>query len=217
MIGWETSSELVALVQVIFIDLVLAGDNAIVVGMAAARVAPDKRTLVITGGIAAAVVLRILFAAVTTQILAVVGLSIAGGILLLWVCWRLYRDIREQREEDAGAEIFDAGAHLSGLRSAGAAVHDARVRAAMVQVAVADVSMSLDNVLAVAGAAEGHMSALVVGLTFSVILMGIGAACVARLIQRYHWIAYLGLALITYVAIQMILTGTMEVVEAAEL
>jgi len=220
------SSEVWAFIQVVMIDLVLAGDNAIVVGMAAAGVAPEKRRAVIMGGIAAAVILRIGFAAITVQLLGIIGLMLAGGILLLWVCWKLWRELREQRAEDAAADLLDddeqteagtAGAPCSGPKPAVATASRKTVREAIVQVAIADVSMSLDNVLAVAGAAQDHMTALIFGLALSVILMGIGAALIARLLQRYHWIGYIGLALIGYVAVSMIWRGGNEVIMHAGL
>lgn len=215
------SSEVWAFIQVVMIDLVLAGDNAIVVGMAAAGVAPEKRRAVIMGGIAAAVILRIGFAAITVQLLGIIGLMLAGGILLLWVCWKLWRELREQSAEDAAAELLDddeqteagtAGAPCSSPKPAAAPPPRKTVREAIWQVAIADVSMSLDNVLAVAGAAQDHMTALIFGLALSVILMGVGAALIARLLQRYHWIGYIGLALIAYVAVSMIWRGGAEVV-----
>jgi len=189
--------------QVIFIDLVLAGDNAVVVGMVAASVSPKQRRQVILGGIAMAVVLRILFAAVTMQLLDIIGLTLAGGILLLWVCWKLYREIREQAEEDIGASALDDGDAVASLPRK-------TIRQAIVQVAIADLSMSLDNVLAIAGAADDHPRAMVFGLVLSVVLMGIGATFIAQLLQRYHWIAYLGLALIAYVSLSMIWRGGIE-------
>lgn len=214
-------SELIAMAQVVSIDLVLAGDNAIVVGMAACGVAAEDRRKVIFCGILAAVLLRIAFAAVTTQLLAIIGLSLAGGLLLLWVCWKLYRDLRRQETQEAAAGLFggdpaavDCGGGIS-VGADGAAVLAAAprktVREAIWQVALADVSMSLDNVLAVAGAAGEHMSALVMGLLLSVVLMGVGAALIARLLQRHRWLGYLGLALIAYVAVKMIMDGGMEI------
>jgi len=212
------------MVQVVSIDLVLAGDNAIVVGVAACGVAPGQRGKVIFFGIMGAVFLRIAFAAVTTQLLAIIGLTLAGGILLLWVCWKLYRELREQRAQDAAAGLYsgdlgavDCAAGATGA-AAGAAVVAAvphkSVASAIWQVVVADVSMSLDNVLAVAGAAGEHMLALVVGLALSVILMGVCAALVAQLLQRHRWLGYLGLALIAYVAGKMIVDGSMEISRA---
>lgn len=207
-------SELAALAQVIFIDLVLAGDNAIVVGMVAANVEASKRRTVIFWGIAAAVILRVLFAAVTTQLLAIIGLTFAGGILLLWVCWKLFRELRSQKAEDLGAEALSGEAY-AGDGVAGVATGSTRapksMRQAIWQIILADVSMSLDNVLAVAGAARDHLWVLVVGLVLSVALMGVAATLIARLLSRHHWIAYVGLAVIAYVAISMIWQGGGEI------
>jgi YjbE family integral membrane protein len=209
----ELLPELIALGQVIFIDLVLAGDNAIVVGMAAAGVARELRAKVIFWGIAAAVVLRIVFALLTTQLLAIIGLTFAGGILLLWVCWKLFRELREQREQAAGTDLLDGEGNGS---ANGPASPDSKpMGAAIWQVIVADVSMSLDNVLAVAGAAREHLWVLAVGLVLSVGLMGAAASIIARLLNRFHWIAYVGLAVILYVAIRMIWDGGIEIMAAA--
>ena len=195
--------ELIALGQVLLIDLVLAGDNAIVVGMAAAGVTPDKRGRVIFWGIMAAVVLRIIFALLTTQLLAIIGLTFAGGVLLLWVCWKLWRELRsgahKPNEPDSELDVVTAAAPPKSTN------------AAIWQVVIADVSMSLDNVLAVAGAAKDHLWVLVVGLVMSVALMGAAAHVIARLLQRHHWIAYVGLAVILYVAVDMIWRGGNEV------
>ena len=199
-------SEFSAICQVIAIDLVLAGDNAIVVGMAAATVAKELRRRVIFYGILLAVVLRIAFAAVTMELLGIIGLTLVGGILLLWVCWKLYREIQEQREEDAGAEMLEA-AEGGGFSTRSGVAPPKSLKQAIIQVAIADISMSLDNVLAVAGAADGHMTALVIGLGLSVVLMGIGAILIARLLSEHHWIGYIGLVLIAYVAISMIWSG----------
>jgi YjbE family integral membrane protein len=196
--------------QVIFIDLVLAGDNAIVVGMVAAGVAPEQRRRVIIGGIAMAVVLRIMFAAVTMQLLGIIGLTLAGGLLLLWVCWKLYRELREQAAEESGVQALENGEGESGMPRK-------TIRQAMMQVAVADFSMSLDNVLAVAGAASDHPRAMVFGLILSVVLMGVGATFIARLLQRHQWIAYLGLAVIGYVAVSMTWRGGFELARVAGL
>lgn len=206
--------QLAALGQVILIDLVLAGDNAIVVGMAAAGVAREKRAQVIFWGISAAVVLRIIFALITTHLLSLIGLTLAGGLLLLWVCWKLFRELRGQREEALAAALVseeegdDTGA-------ATPANGGKPVRTAVWEVIVADVSMSLDNVLAVAGAAREHPYILALGLLLSVGLMGAAASVIARLLNRFHWIAYIGLAVIAYVALEMIWRGSLEVVAAA--
>jgi YjbE family integral membrane protein len=202
--------ELIALGQVIFIDLVLAGDNAIVVGMAAAGVARAQRARVIFWGIAAAVVLRIIFALLTTQLLAIIGLTFAGGVLLLWVCWKLFRELRESREEAEGADLVGGGEGDDGPGAAGSKP----IGTAIWQVVVADVSMSLDNVLAVAGAAREHLWVLAVGLLLSVGLMGAAASLIARLLGRWHWIAYVGLVVILYVALRMIWDGGFEIMAA---
>ncbi|MBP2229511.1 YjbE family integral membrane protein [Azospirillum agricola] len=201
--------ELIALGQVVFIDLVLAGDNAIVVGMAAAGVAQAQRAKVIFWGIAAAVVLRIIFALLTTQLLAVIGLTLAGGLLLLWVCWKLFRELRAQREEAQAAALMSEDE--AAAAAAGAAVGGKSVGTAIWEVIVADVSMSLDNVLAVAGAAREHLWVLALGLLLSVALMGAAASVIARLLNRFHWIAYIGLVVIAYVAFEMIYRGSVEV------
>jgi YjbE family integral membrane protein len=195
-------SELLALAQVIVIDLVLAGDNAIVVGLAASRVAPELRAKVIFWGIAGAVVLRIAFAALTTQILAIVGLTLAGGILLLWVCWKMYREMRHgARPASAGAAVTaEAGAESTRLGFWGA----------LIQIIAADVSMSLDNVLAVAGAAKGHTWVLVVGLAVAVVLMAVAASYIAKLLARFPWITWIGLLIILYVALDMMWRGSLE-------
>nr|WP_211112243.1 TerC family protein [Azospirillum soli] len=202
-----------ALGQVIFIDLVLAGDNAIVVGMAAAGVAKEKRARVIFWGIAAAVVLRILFALITTHLLNIIGLTFAGGLLLLWVCWKLFRELRAQREEAMAAALVseEENAEAEPVPTGGTKP----VRTAVWEVIIADVSMSLDNVLAVAGAAREHPYILALGLLLSVALMGAAASFIARLLNRFHWIAYIGLAVIAYVALEMIWRGSIEIVAAA--
>lgn len=195
------TAELTALLSVLLIDVVLAGDNAVVVGMAAAGVDPSMRSRVIFWGIGVAVVLRILFALIAVQLLAIVGLTLAGGVLLLWVCWKMYREIREQHAEGEDAEAIAAAS--KGPRKT--------FRQALVQIVVADVSMSLDNVLAVAGAAREHPEVLVAGLAISVVLMGAAATLIAKLLQRYRFIAWIGLLIILYVALNMIWHGTEEV------
>jgi YjbE family integral membrane protein len=198
-------SELVALAQVVIIDVVLAGDNAIVVGLAASRVAPALRAKVIFWGIMGAVVLRIAFAAVTVQLLAIVGLTLAGGILLLWVCWKMYRELRHAPKPAAvGAQVVSGDS----AQAAGAL----GFWSAITQIVVADVSMSLDNVLAVAGAAKGHTWVLVVGLAIAVALMAVAATYIARLLARYPWITWVGLAIVLYVAVDMLWRGSHEVV-----
>ena len=173
-----------ALLQVIAIDLLMAGDNAVVIGLAAAGLAKAQRTRAILVGIVAATVLRILFAAFAIEMLAIVGLLLAGGILLLWVCWKMWRELRRQPDD---AESIEAAAATAAPKSFAQAAW---------QILVADISMSLDNVLAVAGAAREHPVALVFGLGLSIVLMGVAANFVARLLHRHRWIAYLGLAII---------------------
>ena len=187
---------LVALAQVLMIDIVLAGDNAVVIGLAAARVPPKLRKKVIFWGLAAAVVLRIGMAAIAVKLLAVIGLTLAGGILLLWVCWRMWRDI-------AGAKHHDAPKIEAG----------ASARRAVFQILVADISMSLDNVLAVAGAARDHLDVLIIGLLMSVALMGAAATYIAKLLERFRWIAYIGLAIVLYVAVSMVWHGGSDVLK----
>ena len=177
--------------QVVLVDLVLAGDNVIVVGMVAATVAVDQRRRVILAGIAMAALMRVGFALVTVQLLHVPGLLFAGGLLLLWVGWKLWRDLRSRVNENDS-------------RSS----HKPRsISHAVFQIALADLSMSLDNVLAVAGVARDHPSILVFGLVLSIVLMGVGATVVVRALDRYHWIGYAGLGIILYVALSMIWTG----------
>ena len=194
-----------AFFQVIMIDLVLAGDNAIVIGLTAAGLPADQRKKAILIGVIAATVLRIIFAGITTQLLAIVGLLLAGGILLLWVCWKMWRELRSGHEQEQQA-AEDA---LEGRATPGAP-RKSFAQAAW-QIVVADVTMSLDNVLAVAGAAREHPYVLVFGLALSIALMGLAATFIANLLQRYRWIAYVGLAVILYVAIEMIYRGSMEV------
>jgi len=196
-------AELAAFIQVLMIDLVLAGDNAIVVGALAAGLPPEQRRKVILIGVLAALVLRVGFALIVTQLLQVVGLILAGGILLLWVAWRMWRDLRHEGESAGSPEID--GDENSGIRSAKS------FAGAVWAVAVADVSMSLDNVLAVAGAAREHPGILIVGLIFAVALMGIAANVIAKYIERYRWIAYVGLAVILWVAAKMIWEGWHDV------
>ena len=185
-----------ALLQVVMIDLVLAGDNAVVIGLAAASLPPKQRRQAILAGIIAATGLRIVLAIFVVELLQIVGLLLAGGILLLWVCWTMWRELR--RGHDA-----EEAKHAPPPRKTFAQ--------AAWQIVVADVSMSLDNVLAVAGAARDHMGALVFGLGLSIVLMGVAASVIARLLERHRWIAYVGLAIIVYVALDMIWRGAHEV------
>ncbi|MCX7299388.1 MAG: TerC family protein [Rhodobacterales bacterium] len=203
------------LLQVIAIDLVLAGDNAIVIGLAAAGLPKDQRTKAILVGIIAATVLRIFFALITTQLLAITGLLLAGGVLLLWVCWKMWRELRNgPHDEDAANEAL-ANADLNADGTiAGGAPRKTFAQAAW-QIVLADVSMSLDNVLAVSGAAHEHPTVLIFGLVLSIALMGLAASFIARLLNKHRWIAYIGLAIILYVALEMIWRGWHEVQPAA--
>jgi len=204
MMEFFSAESLAALAQVLMVDLVLAGDNAIVVGMAAAGLAPELRRKAILVGIAAAAVLRIIFAALTSELLAIIGLTLAGGILLLWVAWKMWRELREPEAEDEGAELVQDhdGTQKHAPKTLGQA---------LMQIVVADVSMSLDNVLAVAGAARDHMAVLIIGLAMSVFLMGAASTIIARLLAKHRWIAYVGLAMIGFIAVRMIYEGADEV------
>ena len=186
-------SDLLALVQVVLIDITLAGDNAVVVGLAVAGLPAAMRRRAILAGIIGAMLIRVVLSAVAVSLLALVGLTLAGGVLLLWVCWKMYRELR-----------------------AAPATHEAAMRtktlgAAIAQIVLADISMSLDNVLAVAGAAQGRIWILVSGLVLSVVLMGIAADLLARLLQKHRWIAWIGLVIVAYVAVRMIISGGHEV------
>jgi YjbE family integral membrane protein len=195
-----TLSELSALVQVLLVDLVLAGDNAIVVGLVASGLPKDHRARVIMLGTLAATGLRIVFALVTTQLLQIIGLTLAGGLLLLWVCWKLWRELRRQAKQGA------AHGHKPPAKS---------MRQAVIQIVLADISMSLDNVLAIAGIAIHHTWVLIFGLVLSVALMGAAATLIAGLLKRFPWISYIGLAVIVYVALNMIYHGSLDVAGAA--
>ena len=201
----------IALMQVIGIDLVLAGDNAIVIGLAAAGLPKEQRAKAILVGIIAATVMRIGFALITTWLLAIVGLLLAGGILLLWVCWKMWRELREGHADEQRAEEALTGKDLNadGTVAGGAPVKT--FRQAATQIVVADVSMSLDNVLAVAGAAKDHPTVLIIGLILSIALMGLAASWIAGLLNKYRWIAYVGLLIILYVAVKMMWEGWHEV------
>ena len=200
-----------ALFQVIAIDLVLAGDNAIVIGMAAAGLPREMRARAIMLGIAAATVLRIVFALGTTWLLAIPGLLLAGGLLLLWVCWKMWSELRDPDDDEMRAQeaLDDTDLNRDGV-VAGGGKSKTFAQAAW-QIVIADVSMSLDNVLAVAGAAMEHPYILVFGLVLSIALMGFAASYVARLLNNHRWIAYVGLAIILYVALEMIWRGGGEV------
>jgi YjbE family integral membrane protein len=201
--GLITAAAFAAFLEILFIDIVLAGDNAIVVGALAAGLPAGQRKKVILIGVLAALVLRIVFALVVSQLLQIVGLVLAGGILLLWVAWRMYREIRHKNESGGSGEV--AGDEHSGMRPA------KTFASAAWGVALADVSMSLDNVLAVAGAARNHPYVLVFGLVLSVLLMGVAANFIARYIDRYRWIAWAGLLVILWVALKMIFEGARHV------
>jgi YjbE family integral membrane protein len=206
-----SSSALLALAQVLMINIVLSGDNAVVIGMVAARVEAKNRQRVIVWGMGAAVLLRVLLALVAVDLLKILGLSLAGGIILLWVAWRLYRDIREQNAEKAGIEAM--GAHCKPGETLVAAVAAVPLSRAIGQIAIADISMSVDNVLAIAGAANQNVPVLVIGLVVSIALMGVAATYIARLLQRYPALSYVGVLLIVYVGAEMIWDGSEDLPE----
>lgn len=200
---------LMALLQVLMIDLVLAGDNAVAVGLAAGGLPVKDRKKVILYGLGAAVVLRITFALITTWLLGVIGLLLAGGFLLLWVCWKMWRELREQASHDEA----DAVACVDGDPATEPRPRQPKsFKAAFMQVLIADVSMSLDNVLAVAGAAREHPAILIFGLLLSIILMGLAASAIANLLHKHRWIGFVGLAIVLYVALHMIWEGHRSVV-----
>jgi YjbE family integral membrane protein len=201
---------MVALGKVIMIDLVLAGDNAVVIGLAAAGLPKDQRTKAILVGIIAATVLRIGFALVAQQLLQVLGLILVGGFLLLWVCWKMWRELRDGGQDGDGLEsVTGEDINADGTVARGAP-RKTFAQAAW-QIVIADVSMSLDNVLAVAGAAREHPYVMVIGLVLSIALMGLAASFIAKLLNTYRWIGYVGLAIILYVAVDMVIKGGMEV------
>jgi YjbE family integral membrane protein len=189
--------DLVVLVQILLIDLTLAGDNAVAVGMAASGLSAQQRRAAILAGLGAAVALRIGFAVLATRILQVIGLTLAGGLILLWVCWQMWRDLRGQRHGATKADTPPAPKSFG---------------RALLQITLADLSMSLDNVLAVAGAARGHPALLVFGLILSIALMGVAASWIAKLLNRMRWIGYVGLAVVAYVALNMIWDGHRNVI-----
>ena len=191
------TDELTALAQVVVIDIALAGDNAVVVGMAVAGLPARQQRSAIVLGIGGATAIRILLGAVVLQLLEVIGLLLAGGLLLLWVCWKMYRELRGP----------------AGVRAA-AGAEGKSLRHAMLQIVLADLSMSLDNVLAVAGAANGKTWVLVLGLLLSVVLMGVAAHLLAKVLERQRWIAWVGLLIVLYVAVKMIWHGWFEVAGA---
>jgi YjbE family integral membrane protein len=205
----DFSDVLNVLLQVVLIDLVLAGDNAVVVGLAAAGLPQAQRVKAILIGIVAATILRMLFAGLATQILQIVGLLLAGGILLLWVCWKMWRELRASSTNPMGAKET-AGA------IAGNKPRKTLVQASW-QIIAADISMSVDNVLAVAGAAREHPVVMIFGLGLSIAMMGVAASLIARLLQNHRWIAYVGLAVILYVAVEMIFRGTLDIMKVASI
>jgi len=213
MLELISSQHLTALFQVIMIDLVLAGDNAIVIGLAAAGLPEDQRKKAILVGIAAATVLRIGFASVTVQLLQIIGLLLAGGILLLWVCWKMWRELQASHAHQpkfhdlSAARTIDAAGPADHLKGG----HRKTLGQAVWQITIADVSMSLDNVLAVAGAAREHPVILIFGLGLSIALMGFAASFIARLLEKHRWVAYVGLLIILYVAFDMCYRGALEV------
>ncbi len=187
------------LIQIIFVDLILAGDNAIVIGLVAAKFSKDFRTKVILYGVGIAVVLRIIFALATVQLLAIKGLLMVGGLLLFWVCWKLWGELRSPPPHDMAAADSETATEKPPLFSA------------IWQIVLADVSMSLDNVLAVAGIADGHNVLLIIGLTLSVVFMTVAASLIADTLQKHRWIGYVGLAVILYVAAEMVYKGYLQV------
>lgn len=211
------TDQLVTLGEVLMIDLVLAGDNAVAVGLAAAALPVAQRRKAILWGLAAAVVLRIGFALITVQLLAIVGLLLAGGLLLLWVCWKMWRELREQATHDQAEARAEMEAALSVHHGGGPppealGLKQKTFAAALIQILIADVTMSLDNVLAVAGAAHDHPWIMVFGLILSIALMGLAATFIARMLNRFRWIGYLGLVIVLWVAVHMIWDGARSVV-----
>ena len=210
-------SQATALGQVLMIDLVLAGDNAVAVGLAAAALPQEQRRKAILVGLGFAVVLRILFALVTVQLMAIIGLLLAGGVLLLWVCWKMWRELREQATHDQAEaqrelELAASIEHGTGPSPEELGLKRKTFGAALVQILIADVTMSLDNVLAVAGAAHEHPWIMAVGLVISIGLMGVAATYIARMLTRFRWIGYVGLVIVLYVAVHMIWDGYRSVV-----
>jgi YjbE family integral membrane protein len=212
MLSPELVSELSAILTVVLIDIVLAGDNAVVVGLAAAGLPARQQRIVIMIGVGLALGARILFSLVAIQLLAIIGLVLAGGLLLLWVAWKMFREL--QRGTHAAA--IAAGAGGAGSPADVPAMAPAKsFSGAIVQIAIADISMSLDNVLAVAGAAREHLSALIIGLVLSIALMGVAAGYIARWMERFRWLAWAGFVIVLWVALRMIWDGGQEVMHAA--
>jgi YjbE family integral membrane protein len=203
-----------AFVQVVLIDVALAGDNAVAVGLSAAGLPPHQRRKAIVLGLAGAVVMLIGFALITVQLLKVVGLLFAGGLLLLWVCWKMWRELRAQGREE-GAEGEAALEAATGVAIGAQPKHRAKpksLRQALLQILVADLTMSLDNVLAVAGAAREHPQVLIAGLLLSITLMGVAATWIAKLLHRFRWLGYVGLVIVLGVSLRMIWEGHRSVV-----
>ena len=209
LLGPDLASAGAALLQVLMIDLVLAGDNAVAVGLAAGGLPQEQRKKAILYGLIAAVALRIGFALITVQLLAIIGLLLAGGVLLLWVCWKMWREMRDVASNDEA----QAEAALDDDPTTEPKVKPAKsFKSAFIQILIADVSMSLDNVLAVAGAAREHPGIMVFGLLLSIALMGIAATWIAKLLHKHRWIGYVGLIIVLYVSLHMIWEGHREVV-----
>lgn len=206
-----------ALLQVLLIDVVLAGDNAVVIGMSASLVAKADRKTVIFWGLLAAVVLRILLAIFAVHLLRFIPLVIAGGFLLLWVTWRLWRDVRHANNEHHANKLLSGEHTQECLQKVSAGSHREAVRRAIISIAAADISMSLDNVLAVAGAARDHIGVLVIGLMLSIALMGFAATVIAKLLHKYPWISYAGVFIVLFVAVRMIWDGFVRLDEAGGL
>ncbi|NOJ44254.1 TerC family protein [Bradyrhizobium australiense] len=208
MLEFFSSQSLTALFQVVMIDLVLAGDNAIVIGLAAAGLPEDQRKKAILVGILAATALRIGFASITVQLLQIIGLLLAGGILLLWVCWKMWRELQSDKHHGPAFQNLSAARTMD---ATAAPIPQKTLGQAVWQITLADVSMSLDNVLAVAGAAREHPIILIFGLGLSIALMGFAASFIARVLEKHRWVAYVGLLIILYVAFDMCYRGAMEV------
>ena len=203
--GIFDASQASAFVQIVLIDIVMSGDNAIIIGMAAAGLPPELRKKAIFWGIIGATVLRIFFAVIVVQLLAIIGFKVVGGLLLLWVCWRMWQEIR------AGVTVEDMEREADEKAQKGP---PKTMRMAMINIIVADATMSLDNVLAVAGAARDHLEMLIFGLVLSIALMALTANFIAKLLEKHSWLGYLGLAIIAYVAVQMLWQGSAEVYHA---
>jgi len=203
--GIFDASQASAFIQIVLIDIVMSGDNAIIIGMAAAGLPPELRKKAIFWGIIGATVLRIFFAVIVVQLLAIIGIKVVGGLLLLWVCWRMWQEIR------AGVTVEDMEREADEKAQKGP---PKTMRMAMINIIVADATMSLDNVLAVAGAARDHLEMLIFGLVLSIALMALTANFIAKLLEKHSWLGYLGLAIIAYVAVQMLWQGSAEVYQA---